>query len=86
MCVDYSVNELIGSGAWRSSKSIGGLISETLLDAKSLGETRHVIFLKPKTFMNFNGGPVLKAGALKNISATYCPLDPQMAQETFPES
>ncbi|KAJ3017278.1 peptidyl-tRNA hydrolase protein 1 [Thoreauomyces humboldtii] len=67
MAVDYSVGQLLPNpGAWRTSKAIGGWIAETVLDGTSVpgmseGWARHVLFLKPKTYMNFSGGPVLKA-------------------------
>ncbi|TPX62307.1 hypothetical protein PhCBS80983_g00592 [Powellomyces hirtus] len=68
MALDYTVSKLIGTapGTWRTSKSIGGFITETVLDAESVkgmpeGWARHVIFLKPRTFMNFSGGPVVRA-------------------------
>ncbi|KAJ3167867.1 peptidyl-tRNA hydrolase protein 1 [Geranomyces variabilis] len=67
MSLDYTAAALLGSApTWRLSKSIGGHVAETVLDESDVhgmpvGWTQHVVFLKPRTFMNLSGGPVARA-------------------------
>ncbi|KAI9089590.1 peptidyl-tRNA hydrolase [Phlyctochytrium arcticum] len=49
------------------NKSINGIVAETVLGRDTFpaapheGWSQHVVFIKPKTFMNFNGGTVANA-------------------------
>ncbi|KAJ3184286.1 peptidyl-tRNA hydrolase protein 1 [Geranomyces variabilis] len=67
MALDYTAAALLGSApTWRLSKSVGGHVAETVLDESDVqgmpaGWTQHVVFLKPRTFMNLSGGPVARA-------------------------
>ncbi|KNC96291.1 peptidyl-tRNA hydrolase [Spizellomyces punctatus DAOM BR117] len=66
MALDFSVKKLLGPQAWKPSKPLNAIISETILNATAVpgvpeGWSTHVVFVKPRTYMNFNGSVVLKA-------------------------
>ncbi|KAJ3294494.1 peptidyl-tRNA hydrolase protein 1 [Borealophlyctis nickersoniae] len=68
IALDYAVHRLIGPGAWTVNKAIGAWVAETIMPLEEGGgggeeeiqSVRHVTFMKPRTFMNFNGVPVQK--------------------------